>query len=75
MTALSTEQARNYRGTHTAGRSPEELVGQSAFAFMHPEDVAPMRSKLEAALAQPGQPVTATYRMQHRDGSWRVVEG
>ena len=25
MTALSTEQARNYRGTHTAGRSPEEL--------------------------------------------------
>ncbi|HEV7503079.1 MAG TPA: PAS domain S-box protein, partial [Vicinamibacteria bacterium] len=56
------------------GRSPEELVGQSAFGFMHPEDVAPMRSKLEAALAQPGQPVTATYRMQHRDGSWRVLE-
>jgi phosphoadenosine phosphosulfate reductase len=25
VTALSTEQARNYRGTHTAGRSPEEL--------------------------------------------------
>ena len=25
MTALSTEQARNYRGTHTAGRTPEEL--------------------------------------------------
>jgi phosphoadenosine phosphosulfate reductase len=25
VTALSTEQARNYRGTHTAGRTPEEL--------------------------------------------------
>ncbi|MFZ2015877.1 MAG: phosphoadenylyl-sulfate reductase [Nocardioides sp.] len=25
MTALSTEQARKFRGTHTAGRSPEEL--------------------------------------------------
>ena len=25
MTALTTSQARNFRGTHTAGRSPEEL--------------------------------------------------
>jgi phosphoadenosine phosphosulfate reductase len=25
VTALSTEQARNFRGTHTAGRTPEEL--------------------------------------------------
>jgi PAS domain S-box-containing protein len=56
------------------GRSPEELVGQSAFDLMHPEDVGATRPKLEAALAKPGQPVTATYRMQHRDGTWRVLE-
>jgi PAS domain S-box-containing protein len=56
------------------GRSPEELVGRSAFDFMHAEDAAGMRPRLEAALAQPGQPVTATYRMQHRDGTWRVLE-
>jgi PAS domain S-box-containing protein len=56
------------------GRAPEELVGRSAFDFMHAEDAAGMRPKLEAALAQPGQPVTATYRMQHGDGTWRVLE-
>ena len=56
------------------GRAPEELVGHSAFDFMPPEDAAEMRPKLEAALARPGQPVTATYRMLHGDGSWRVLE-
>jgi len=56
------------------GRAPEELVGRSALDFMNAEDAAGMRPKLEAALAQPGQPVTATYRMQHRDGTWRVLE-
>ena len=56
------------------GRSPEELVGHTAFEFMHPEDAGEMRAKLEAALASPGPPVIATYRMRHRDGSWRFLE-
>jgi two-component system, cell cycle sensor histidine kinase and response regulator CckA len=56
------------------GRAPEDLVGGSAFEFMHPEDAVEMRPKLDSALAHPGQPVTATYRMQHHDGSWRTLE-
>jgi two-component system, cell cycle sensor histidine kinase and response regulator CckA len=56
------------------GRAPEELVGHSAFDLMHPEDAAEMRARLEAALASPGQVVSATYRMRHQDGSWRVLE-
>jgi PAS domain S-box-containing protein len=56
------------------GRTPEELVGHTAFDFVHPEDATQMRAKLEAALASPGQPVIATYRMRHQDGSWRFLE-
>src|SRR5260221_12044844 len=50
------------------------MVGPPAFGFVHPEDAAEMRAKLESALASPGQPVTATYRMRHQDGSWRFLE-
>ena len=48
------------------GRAPEELVGRSAFELMHPDDAAEMRSRLEKALAHPGEAVTSTYRMRHR---------
>ncbi|HEV7502878.1 MAG TPA: ATP-binding protein, partial [Vicinamibacteria bacterium] len=56
------------------GRAPEDLVGQSAFDFLHPEDADQMRLRLATAVANPGQPATATYRMRHRDGSWRLLE-
>jgi PAS domain S-box-containing protein len=56
------------------GRVPEDLVGQSAFALMHPDDAASMRSQLERALAHPGEVVTSTYRLRHADGSWRFLE-
>jgi len=56
------------------GRAPEDLVGGSAFDLMHPEDAAEMRARLEAAVCNPGQAVTATYRLRHEDGSWRYLE-
>jgi PAS domain S-box-containing protein len=56
------------------GRAPEDLVGQSAFGLMHPDDAAAMRPKIEHALAHPGERVTSTYRMRHEDGSWRFLE-
>jgi PAS domain S-box-containing protein len=56
------------------GRTPEELVGRSAFELMHPDDAAEMRPRLETALAHPGEVVTSTYRLRHQDGSWRFLE-
>jgi PAS domain S-box-containing protein len=56
------------------GYAPEELAGTSAFDLMHPDDDADMRPRLEAALGNPGQPVTATFRLRHQDGSWRFLE-
>jgi two-component system cell cycle sensor histidine kinase/response regulator CckA len=56
------------------GRAPEDLVGQSAYERMHPDDASAMRPRLEHALAHPGEVVTSTYRMRHEDGSWRFLE-
>jgi two-component system cell cycle sensor histidine kinase/response regulator CckA len=49
---------------------PDELVGKNALSFVHPEDQA----RVEKALVNgnDGRPVEC--RIQHRDGSWRVLE-
>ena len=56
------------------GQAPEDLVDRSALELVHEEDAAEFRAGLATALGQPGQPVTATWRLRHRDGSWRYLE-
>jgi diguanylate cyclase (GGDEF)-like protein/PAS domain S-box-containing protein len=57
------------------GYALEEWVGGSIFAFVHPEDQPAIREVLFAALRQVGTPQRGECRFQHRDGSWRVLEG
>jgi two-component system, NtrC family, sensor kinase len=55
------------------GFTPAELQASDAFAHIHPEDLAAVRVARENAKRNGrGEPVV--YRMQHRDGSWRVLE-
>lgn len=56
------------------GFQPEELLGRSAFTWIHPEDAAGVVESLQRALAQPGVPTTVEFRFHHRDGSWRRLE-
>jgi PAS domain S-box-containing protein len=56
------------------GHAPEDLVGRSPYDLMHREDVAAARAGFAALLARGGEPLTATYRLRHRDGSWRWLE-
>ena len=56
------------------GYTLEERLGQSAFDNMHPDDVAGSRAALMECLRQPGVPLRAEYRLQHKDGSWRHIE-
>ncbi len=69
MTYLSPSIQRNL------GWEPEELVGQSAFALIHPDDVAGVIGALGAVAAAPGSTASAEYRFRHKDGSWRLLEG
>jgi PAS domain S-box-containing protein len=56
------------------GHPPAELVGTSAFDFVHPDDAAALRRMLDDLLARPELPVRITLRMRHRGGSWRLLE-
>lgn len=57
------------------GYRPEELVGRNRAEFLHPDDSAAIVADIAAIHAQPGVHETIAYRVRHRDGSWRRVEG
>lgn len=55
------------------GHEPEDLVGRSAYEFIHPDDRAQVRSTHERVLAGAGVE-SVEYRFRHRDGSWVWLE-
>ena len=58
----------------TFDRTPAEIEGRLVFDFVHPEDRETTLAAFAAALASPGVPLAAEFRMIHRDGSWRTIE-
>ncbi|MBN2390098.1 MAG: PAS domain S-box protein [Anaerolineae bacterium] len=58
----------------TVGYKPEELLGKSAFDFIHPEDRSVVLEVFQQGLEQPRGPQRIEFRFQHRDGSWRYLE-
>ena len=56
------------------GYRPEERVGESTFALVHPEDAERARGLLAEGAKTPGVGPPAEVRMRHRDGSWRHLE-
>jgi len=57
------------------GEPVEEMVGRTPFDRVHPEDQAEVRALFQTALRSPGFPLVAEFRMRHRGGAWRTVEG
>ena len=55
------------------GYAPEEVIGQHLFSAVHPDDVAPLQDLLTVLLHTDG-PISAEFRLRHRDGSWRHME-
>ena len=56
------------------GWASDELVGRSAFDFVHEEDRQQVLDRFERA-TQPGSDGgSALFRYRHRDGSWRLLE-
>jgi diguanylate cyclase (GGDEF)-like protein/PAS domain S-box-containing protein len=58
-------------GSTTAvfGYSPDELIGQSGYDFVHPDDVDDVRGA-HAVLLNGGERVDVNYRCRHKDGVW-----
>jgi len=57
------------------GYDPQDLLGNSRWAFVHPDDLDFVTAAWEASVTttEPGTPIE--YRVRHADGTWRWVEG
>ena len=56
--------------TQMLGHDVSEVQGQSFVPFIHPEDLAVCQDAIKRCLAT-GEPQHGTYRIRHKDGSWR----
>ena len=56
------------------GYRVEEMVGQPAFAFVHPDDTAAAQTAFAQLVTQPQGIIRIEGRLRHQDGSYRVIE-
>jgi diguanylate cyclase (GGDEF)-like protein/PAS domain S-box-containing protein len=56
------------------GYPPEELVGNNAFDYVHPDDVRRAETAFAEGLEDPNLYPLLEYRFRHADGSWRWLE-
>ncbi|WP_231187014.1 PAS domain S-box protein [Haladaptatus sp. DYF46] len=56
------------------GYDPDDLVGETAFDYIHPDDRAHVVETFYRAVENPEISPTITYRFRHADGSWRYLE-
>jgi PAS domain S-box-containing protein len=56
------------------GHKGDELIIHNAFALMHPDDVPEISQRFQDLLTRPDETMTAIFRYQHKDGSWRWLE-
>lgn len=58
---------------HLLGYQPEELIGCSAYDFIHPDDIAKVHKSAEMSLAS-APPSLITYRIRRKDGEYCWIE-
>jgi PAS domain S-box-containing protein len=56
------------------GYDPAEVVGQSAFAFIHPDDLPASVARVQRIAATPGARENASIRVRSSDRTWRIFE-
>ncbi|MGI8866175.1 MAG: sensor domain-containing protein [Rubrobacteraceae bacterium] len=77
VTLLGTDGTVRYQSPsieHILGYRSEELVGESIFDYVHPEDLVRVRRAFAKGLAEPNLRPLEQYRFRHKDGSWHYVE-
>jgi len=56
------------------GYEPGELLGRSAFEWVHPEDLARVVEGFQLLLTHPEQTMTMAFRFLRKQGSWAYLE-
>ena len=57
------------------GYSPEELIGRDFLSIAHPEDHEVLKGLLDLESAPAQDPLTAEFRLHHKDETWHDFEG
>jgi PAS domain S-box-containing protein len=57
------------------GFDPAERLGKNAFELIHPEDRPRVLESLRQALATNERTLVLEYRVKHKSGDWRWIEG
>jgi PAS domain S-box-containing protein len=58
-----------------SGYKPEELIGKSAFEFIHPDDLPRAIDDFSKAIQTTDGTISNLFRVVHKDGSERILEG
>ncbi|GAB7013074.1 PAS domain S-box protein [Halolamina salina] len=77
LTVLDTNGIYQYQSPSSRrvlGYEPDDLVGQNAFEYVHPDDRADVAAAFERALTDSEQDLVVEYRFRHADGSWCWLE-
>ena len=56
------------------GYSVEEIQGNSAFQYIHPDDLPNVLKMFAEGVATPGAVRSVQYRLQHKSGEWHYYE-
>ncbi|MFB6177867.1 MAG: PAS domain S-box protein, partial [Halobaculum sp.] len=56
------------------GYDPEELIGDTGYEYVHPDDRERNAQAVEAVLENPDEPQSVEVRFRHADGSWCWIE-
>ena len=69
-----TMQFKSASAHKSLGYAPEELIGQSAFDFLHPDDCDAVRAYLGRAFKGNALEENIEYRFAHKNGAWLYFE-
>lgn len=78
VTVVNAEGAIQYQSPgaeRILGVPAADSTGRSVYEPVHAEDIARVREAWQRVLTGRARRIEADFRAQHRDGSWRVVEG
>jgi PAS domain S-box-containing protein len=56
------------------GWAPAEIMGRRPTDLVHPDDVPQVMRDFARIVEHPGEPYKSTFRIRHKDGSYRVLE-
>ncbi|SHG84088.1 histidine kinase N-terminal 7TM domain-containing protein [Halobaculum gomorrense] len=57
------------------GYDPEQVTGGEFTEYIHPDDRRSVAKRFAESLGRPGERVRVSFRVEHRDGGWRILDG